>query len=87
MPVTFFGLDYLLFLPAAMGVKTDGSFSVQGFYWATTRMHAVNHASGGYKSNMGWMQLNKASIRLASVVSEVLTHAGKCQKMLFVIMI
>ncbi len=76
MPVTFFGLDHLLFLPAAglrIGSQSDAWAWAEGRYWSTRYSVHLKHYSGGFYASVTEPVGRGAAIRLASVVSEDLT--------------
>ncbi len=93
MPDTFFGLDCYLFLPAA-GNMYQGSvnFTYSAFRYnsvvafSLTQVVRLAANAGSFTANDAANKEYGGAVRLASVVSEDLTHAGKCQKMLFVIL-
>ena len=87
------GLDCLLFLPAA-GFSHDNGQTQRpnsaGRYAGDSAASGTRQLCPIFDESIvqvgDWNRCRRHSVRLACVVSEDLTHAGKCQKMLFVIL-
>ncbi len=77
---------HLLFLPAAGDFRSGTSWFAGDAIHSTIRVKVARFTHAECYADREWAVAHRCSVRLACVVSEDLTHAGKCQKMLFVIL-